>query len=464
MNSILSTFDEAISLIENIPPTDNLTEIHSYFARRFVNGYNPKRIEVQIPRGSSERVHRNLIIIAGLIYFVSGKHPDEIWGEDALGERNILSLYKDCNSEYYFSSSSLNIPSKMKILNDKSLLFFEHGLKGLLTEKLLGASKLKNANIAEFLTEGFILKDSFFVAKSYDEIKWAELFKSERANCEKKDEPKVESHEICKAWELHAVTMEGNNHKKCDDYSLVTKIDNDAWFCCSADGVGSSPDSHIGSRLAAVAFETRIREAYLKLGSTERLMGYIQFSLAKDAVNLWIKYIWREIGKKEISLSNYATTLLFTFYCKKFVVCGRVGDGNFIVEKRESLSGEKYGYFTLTDGYSGVVQSSVLSVAHLLRNPHAMQLSFFSPDEISGIIMASDGANALMYKNIDGVLFPHFEDLTAAAEIMSDLRDESFEERKGHLRGMCAKYSSSNKYSGGRGDDCTIVYVKHRRA
>ena len=463
MSNVINIFDEAIDMLKKIPATDNLLEIHNYFSKCFGNEYNSSKIESLMPNNCTIQVHRNLIIIYGLIYFISKRYPQEIWGNDVFNENNVLTMYKACNAEYYSSSSALNIPTKIKILNEKSLLFVEHGLRGALTKRLLDVAIIKNANIAEFLTEGAILKDKFFVTKSYDATKWIEFLKSEKANFEKKEIPKVERHDICKFWDLHAITMQGNNHTKCDDYSRISKIDNDAWFCCSADGVGSSPNSHIGSRLAAVAFETRIREAYLRYGCTEKLMGYIQFSLAKDAVKLWIKSIWKETKEKQMPIANYSTTFLFTFCCKKFVVCGRIGDGNFIVEKKEELSGEKYGYFSLNDGISGVVQTSVLSVAHLLQNPHAMQFTFFAPDEISGIIMASDGANGLMYKDIDGVLFPQLEDLSNAIEIISGLRKDDYENCKQHLRQMCVKYSSSNKYSGGRGDDCTLIYIKHRR-
>ena len=465
-DNYLKIYDEAVCFLKNIPDTDSLSEIQDYFSEYFDGGYDPEKVIPLLSDICNEKIRRNLLIIYGLIYLLSKKYPQEIFGSDAIGSSDdSLSQCRICTDSYNSVVSIPGVPSKIKFLTSREVSSVEYALRGNLVKKFLDVSLLKNANIAEFLTVGAILKDQFFVAKSYDEIKWAELFKNEKNCLQIKENSRIEQHIQCgRSWDIHAVTMQGNNHKKCDDYSKICKIDNKTWFCCSADGVGSSPDSHIGSRIAAQTFEEKIKNAYKKYGPTKKLMWYIRFELAKNAARTWKTNIQKEIAQQEFSTSNFATTFLFTFCCEKFIACGQIGDGNFLIEKQETINSKKrYGYLSLSDGFSGVTQAAVLNVAHLLKNPSAMQISFFEPDEISGIIMTSDGANGLFYKNIDGILFPQFKDLLNAADVLLSLKEEKYQNCKIRIHDMCAQYSSANKYSGGRGDDCTVVYVKNRR-
>ncbi len=101
-------------------------------------------------------------------------------------------------------------------------------------------------------------------------------------------------------------------------------------------------------------------------------------------------------------------------------------------------------------------------VNDLLNNPNAMQFAFFSPEEVSGIMLTSDGANALMYKNIDGVLFSRLSKLSNAEIIMSNLRNDNVS-CNDQLYQMCLKYSAQGSYSGGSGDDCSLVYIKYKQ-
>lgn len=462
-NEEIAICREAVRFLAGIPAETSLYGLEEYIREALGPAYRVREATRLIPDGCAEKSARNLMTVYALVYLFTGKYPEEIWGEEVTGKENTVGRYKDLLGAYTGGCARLGFPPRLRKLNDESLAFVEHGLRGTLARRFLDVSKVRNANLAEFLSDCAVLKDRYFATRSYGPKDWADLIEKELARAEKKNAPKVERHARFQGWELHGVTMMGNTHAKCDDDAKITRFDRETWFACSADGVGSSPFSHLGSHLAAEAFETRLREAYKHFRRPAELMHYIRFGLAQDAFKLWRKNLRRELKERDPELSDYATTFLFTFACRHFIACGMVGDGNFIVEKRETIREARYGYLDLTDGISGITQTSVITVPHLRKNPRALQVTFFAPDEVSAILMASDGANAIRFGNVEGVLFPQKSDLQSAAEVLAELRGETFESCGAKVRAMCGQFSSSNKCSGGRGDDCTIVYLKNGR-
>ena len=61
------------------------------------------------------------------------------------------------------------------------------------------------------------------------------------------------------------------------------------------------------------------------------------------------------------------------------------------------------------------------------------------------------------------MLLPREAALTHGARHFDKLCGLSFEDTQSAVQEMCEKFSSANKYGGGRGDDCSIVYIKPKR-
>ena len=155
----------------------------------------------------------------------------------------------------------------------------------------------------------------------------------------------------------------------------------------------------------------------------------------------------------------YSTTFLFTFHCRTFIACGMIGDGIFVVEKN-GVSEKSKGYQVITDGFSDVIQHAVLNVNTLKIAPCKMQLVFYKPSEISGIWMSSDGAVGITFEAINNVLLADRSSYTNLSSVFDDMRNRTKEEVYNRVLDLTLKFSRSNTSQGGRGDDCSIVFIK----
>lgn len=288
-----------------------------------------------------------------------------------------------------------------------------------------------------------------------------------------------------KKVQIYAVSYMGCQekpmHVECEDYCFVEFYNEDTWLAVSCDGVGSCSYSSIGSRAAAMALSAAIgvyltknnilnkfdncdeKQKVGKLFHFEdkkyvnddekwgKLMYYLQNKLAVDVYEFWqdtVNEAQRVLGINTDDLSQYTTTLQFAFGCKAFVACGRVGDGRFFVGKHEGVGNASIGGFMLNDGISGVTQPAVYTVVHLKNNPHALQISFFSPDELDDIIITSDGCDSYLGDSVPSLL--------ARAREFNAL---VFSERCEKLAAAARQCAELNGALYGSGDDSTIVHI-----
>ena len=274
--------------------------------------------------------------------------------------------------------------------------------------------------------------------------------------------------------QIFAVSVEGKTqkpmHVECEDACKVVFYNKSIWLAIAADGVGSALNSSIGSAVAASALESVIRNYLIKQGVIgqnprkfvrnvketvwQQLMYYIRFSLASDLYSEWVNQLPKANKNlpsgESTTDESYLTTLQFAFGCPQFIACGRVGDGSFYVRKHERFvsAGTRAGGIFLNDGISGVTQNAVLSVGHLKNNPSAMLVSFFRPDEISDIVISSDGVSGAIGISVD-----------EAEAFIGSLAGLPFEEKRRNLKNTVMRCSEYNETGHGSGDDSTIVYV-----
>ncbi len=323
-----------IGFIENMP-TVNMTEIQNYYFQCFGNNYGPESMKEFISGNCDETIKHNLALVYGIIFCVSEKRPQEIWQNELIDIDNVL----DERVKETLQKKLRQYSTSLSVLMRGYFEIIETGMRGILTQKLMDVSKIKNGLLMELLTEVAIFKDGSSKA-GWNKDKWMRFLKREKHNCEIRGQSLVRYQEVGN-WELYAVTVQGSTHEKCDDNTLIRPIGKDAWFCCSADGVSSASNSHIGSKFAAEAFSCEIKIAYdkymVKRKQVGKFMEYIRFSLAKDSARNWMRKIQRQSKTKEIRFEDYSTTFLFAFGCSKFIVCGMIGDGIYIVEKKKSI-------------------------------------------------------------------------------------------------------------------------------
>lgn len=279
--------------------------------------------------------------------------------------------------------------------------------------------------------------------------------------------------------EIYAVSYEGKlskpMHLYCEDCCLVEFFDKNTWLAVSADGVGSCENSYYGSGFAVKALRDVI-EKYLKRnriigrrrardeqGNKQRLkaisddawaklMHYLRFDLAKALYAAWASAVRDSDAFKSdpnAALEQFTTTLQFAFGCKAFVACGRLGDGTYLVRKQEEGGSGRYqGCLLLNDGISGVTQTAVWTVAHLGNAPSAMLVDFYRLEEVTDIVITSDG--------VDGAVGGTAEAANAFARRMREL---PFEKRCEVLSATARDCSDCNETNHGSGDDSTIVHI-----
>ncbi len=416
-----------------------------------------------------EKIKLNLFLVYYLIYFLTKKFPDDLYGiQNNQNKLNDYLTFERLSKDYFAKSFATN---KITLEQSNLLSSLDYLIKGQYTNLLKQQSALKNQNILEMFTCIVLLKEQYYGTKFYNKEHLLEFINQEFNNEKKKVYPRTSSFKATRKYELHAVSYIGSNHTKCDDFSKVSALNPTTWFACSCDGVGSAPYSHIGSKVACEVLEDLLYKAYIKYeNNSEKLMDYIFYELGYALGKLWRNHCVKEMKKQGYALQNndfgkLASTVLFTFGTRYFIVLGQVGDGNFIVEKQEifrNVVGKK-GYLFLNDSFSGVMTSSIVSVAHLLDNPGALQLHFFKPSEISAVLMTSDGANAIRYKEINHVLLPQYQNNVHEVEaFMQELKNLNGRDLHQKLTDLALQYSSSNHYQGGSGDDVSLVYIKRK--
>lgn len=432
--------------------------------------------------------HNNLYVAFVLFYiYTCGEYPARYW-EEALIPAAQTKYAAARAAGKQFSSA---VASESDVLGkfNEVMKDYQRAIKRKsVTALMRNDDGLGMANIYEMFWDVFVNKYC-----NYNVTLWKRTIDSYRGkthtvrhgtynsvsyNCEyAEDRDKVQIYAVS-----YTGCQEKPMHVECEDYCFIEFYDEDTWLAVSCDGVGSCSYSSIGSRAATGALSAVI-DAYLtensilnkddkgeekrgRLGKLflskdkkalhddekwGKLMYYLQNNLAADVYEFWrdtVNEAQRVLGINTDDLSQYTTTLQFAFGCKAFVACGRVGDGRFFVGKHEGAGNASIGGFMLNDGISGVTQPAVYTVVHLKNNPHALQISFFNPDELDDIIISSDGCDSYLGDSVPSML--------ARAREFNAL---VFSERCKKLASAARQCAELNGALYGSGDDSTIVHI-----
>ena len=333
-----------------------------------------------------------------------------------------------------------------------------------------GEQNVGVAKICELFWEVFVTKYG-----NYRPVFWknklAEFYGKNykiRESCEFKEQNK--------RVEIYAVSYEGKLNKPlhyvCEDCSFVTVYDEDTWLAVSADGVGSCATSYLGSQFATETLSDtivgylqsnhllssdkrrRVLGKFKPVSAEEwgRFMYFLRFELATEFYKAWESAVQMSEefqSDANADVGQFTSTLQFVFGCEAFVACGRIGDGSYFVRKKErNGNGYLYGGTLLHDCISGVTQTAVLTIAHLKTNPSALQIDFFKPNELTDVVISSDG--------VSGALGETVEDVN---KFTCKLRALPFEQRCEELAVIARACSDYNETQHGSGDDCTLVHV-----
>ena len=80
-----------------------------------------------------------------------------------------------------------------------------------------------------------------------------------------------------------------------------------------------------------------------------------------------------------------------------------------------------------------------------------MQVDFFNRDEVSDILISSDGVSEFLGNS-----------LSKLNEFSESIREMEFEKRCSYLSQITAKLSDYNETNHGSGDDSTLIYIRFR--
>lgn len=430
--------------------------------------YSTERLKDVYERADYSEKEQYNISVAGLIFFIltKGKYPNDAWtnsinkydetplGKFCINGKNLSDLAKSELGDRQLFNEINNIVKKVDLVQEKNDI-----------DKIINDLDCQGAGAAHL----FELLWSVFVKEVvlYNASFWLnEISKyNKEFNC-------VENQEKRGRIEIHSVSSEGRQektgHNTCQDYAFMHFYDRYTWIAAVADGVGSCGYSALGSRKTEVLKEAierclkactsksykknRGKKTGIKSEKEEKrwaeLMHFLKFELSAKFYKRWEEAIMTTDEYKESQdLVKFSTTLQFVFGCEKFIACGRVGDGVFHVRKKYG-NGIDCGGVSLNDGYSGVMDTKVLTVPHLKNNPNALAIDFFAFDEVDDVILSSDGAEKAIGRNI-----------AQRNKFVGNLRDLSLEARAKELFNVANACADFNNTRYGSGDDSTIVFI-----
>ncbi len=401
--------------------------------------------------------HRNNVLFACLLFYVlNGEYPDELWREATmpLEEIPLFRVQERCKGlaslceDEKFAKQAGEVKALSKGLRrhveSEAVISLSDG------DGSVGATKLNELFWEVFVTKYANYKPSFwarkigeFIGKEF-QIREGCEYKRQHGNAE-----------------IYAVSYEGKLdkplHDECEDYCLVRFYSDSIWLAASADGVGSCVNSSLGSSVACESLfrviarhlkECRYHPCRRGSDGAAALMHALRFSLAEELSREWAKTL---SARQEFAgdLSQFTCTLQFAFGCPDFIACGRVGDGSFYVRLCDrGDEGERYGGMLLNDGISGVTQVAVFSLAHLAKRPGALRVDFFRPDEVSDIVIASDGVSGFVGETVG-----------EAENFLQAFRSLPFDERARYLSRIARLASDYNETGHGSGDDSTLIHI-----
>lgn len=458
----------ALDWLSQIPADATLPTLCSLAEQSL--GAQRERLESILPPETEKNapLRQNLFVAATLVYLFCGQYPGELFGQE-----NGYVHYKHAKEAYLAACATLPVDRQMHIRNERALSEMEKGVRGAYLSRLLCASACRHVGVLEQLCDAMLRKDTCYAAK-YTAADWAKMLTEAEQSRTGRATPVFAASQRTANHEFHAVTVRGENHKRCDDCSGIIRIHRGITLAYCADGVGSAAHSALGAQKVGQAFADQIAAICQRYRKSEdklyaKLLGVLTGTQRFQNKNVYVATCesLRNRLKRTVPdfdqtpLSDYATTFLFTLITDRFVACGKIGDGVFVVEKHEKLATQSlYGYLAVTDGISGEVQNNPMTVWHLEKNPSAVQVQIFSPVEVSAVLMATDGANALRFLPIGQILLAEDAQDKHVRAHLARLRSLSFAEADAALCEQALCCSDGNAMCGGRGDDCSLVYIR----
>ncbi len=249
----------------------------------------------------------------------------------------------------------------------------------------------------------------------------------------------------------------------CEDFSKITRFNKENFLVSCCDGIGSCKNSFLGSCFASLSLEKVIMKnlkRYQLLESDQSVFQFIDHLYNHLSDELYqeffskIKKYNKKIKNTTFSIDDFGTTLQFCLSLKNFLICGCVGDGNFIIRKKIK---DQYAYFNLNDGRSSILTPKVFSVSSLKNTPQALQLFLFKKDEISDLLITSDGFSKFLPADC---LTDRF--LLADQIFFTKLRNLNSENCFKQIYKYATLAVDSNDQLGS-GDDATLIYIKFDR-
>jgi len=470
MDNKINIIEDTIKWLNSVKDITVLTDLKECFSPEFdlskVNDFLTCEADHFNSLKEKENYILNKYIVFYIIFLLTNKYPTDIWGENA----KIKFYNYIAESEKYIDTlKKMNLSMQILSSVNKNINLETDMIRANFVNSLYESSKYKNFLVLEFLTLATIEKNYRNAAD------WLKIINENEKNVLRK--PIFEKKLELKKFNLYATTFQGLTHTKCDDNASIEEITKNIWVAYSADGVGSKIYSNIGSKIAGECLIYCIKKAMLrkqkymrkaKINKSGSILNYILNDLSAELSKAWNKRILNYISEMKKSeginaeISDFATTLLFACGDNKNIVCGIIGDGNFIIERAPYKQDSSYGYIKLTDGFSSVVQKAVLGIHHLKMNENLIQFYVFKSSEVSSIFISSDGADGILYEKIGNASISKNINLLYSKNELNILRRASFDDCLEKIKELALNFSSCNKYRGGRGDDCSIVFIKNK--
>lgn len=279
----------------------------------------------------------------------------------------------------------------------------------------------------------------------------------------------------------YSISCRGLTHMEmgtpCDDSSGVYFHDTaNVTYGFVADGVGSQPISRIGAAMAGKAF-CHIIEKYISTNEDidsniaeyfvnefkdvfsnawrEKLLQYIIENVTTDEekAKLCADGVLKNEDALEIkSYSSFGTTFLGIIRTPKYVICFKIGDGEFILS--DGISGNSL--IEIND--NNTIKNSTASLHNMSENENLSCIRIFRSENIQSAVLCSDGAAFLSYKFINDV--PMYRDISSMFDFIEKVREKDLCEKETFIKSLAEMFACGPQSKGSRQDDTSIVYFE----
>ena len=321
------------------------------------------------------------------------------------------------------------------------------------------------AKVLEMLYETFATKYSLYSGKSYVEILGKMKDKDFSVRCEDTIDSPVKASSVSVFG-----TLEKPMHNSCEDFSGLYSYCDVAPLVLGvvADGVGSVLYSSTGSRYAFLAAKDVIERKLRRMGYSNKIRSpkrvadrvhgiepYFKALFARDFFARWVEFLKADpdfasyfAEHSDPDYTDFASTFAFVFITPTETIIGKIGDGKAYLRKKEmTLNGEAIGLFRFTDGYSGVVQTSVYGTPHLKKNPGLFHIESLPTKQVKDVLLASDGLDAIIQGDSEALGY------------MAEFDSLPLGKLKERITELAKRGADVNLSFGGVGDDSSLLYI-----